>query len=106
MFTCSSRLVRWSWWGAAVVGKGSRSLAGALGIAIGKRAHKAYAELFGSPRWLCALNAGAGPQRLLFASTGTRSDIVRRVVRSGAGSAAHGPKENRHSNWLRRTALY
>ena len=43
-----------------------------LGIAISKRAYKAYRELLASPRWQRAFNAGARPQRLLWASTGTK----------------------------------
>jgi transaldolase len=43
-----------------------------LGLAIGRRAYRAYCELLTSPRWLRVLNAGARPQRLLFASTGTK----------------------------------
>ena len=51
-----------------------------LGIAIAKRTYKAYRDLLGSPRWMRAYNAGARPQRLLWASTGTKdpkaSDIL------------------------------
>ena len=51
-----------------------------LGIAVAKRTYKAYRELLGSPRWMRAYNAGARPQRLLWASTGTKdpkaSDIL------------------------------
>jgi transaldolase len=36
------------------------------------RTYKAYRELLGSPRWQRAFNAGARPQRLLWASTGTK----------------------------------
>jgi transaldolase len=67
-------------WDVAVAGKVPASLTNALGIAIGKRAYKAYAALLASPRWQRAFNAGARPQRLLFASTGTKdpkaSDIL------------------------------
>jgi transaldolase len=37
-----------------------------------KRTYKAYRELLGSPRWERIYNAGARPQRLLWASTGTK----------------------------------
>jgi transaldolase len=51
-----------------------------LGIAIGKGAYKAYRDFIASPRWQRAFNAGARPQRLLFASTGTKdprtSDVL------------------------------
>jgi transaldolase len=43
-----------------------------LGIAIAKRTYKAYRELLGTPRWRRAFNFGARPQRLLWASTGTK----------------------------------
>lgn len=51
-----------------------------LGIAVAQRTYKAYRELLASPRFLRAANAGALPQRLLWASTGTKdphaSDIL------------------------------
>jgi len=51
-----------------------------LGITIAKRIYKAYRNLLGSPRWQRIYNAGARPQRLLWASTGTKdpkaSDIL------------------------------
>jgi transaldolase len=43
-----------------------------LGIAIAKRSYKAYRDLLASPRWLKLAKAGAHPQRLLWASTGTK----------------------------------
>jgi len=43
-----------------------------LGIAIAKRAYQAYRELLASPRWQQLEIAGARPQRLLWASTGTK----------------------------------
>ena len=59
-------------WDVAVSGKVSEALKNRLGIAIGKRAYKAYCELIASPRWKRACNFGARPQRLLMASTGTK----------------------------------
>jgi transaldolase len=51
-----------------------------LGIAMANRTYKAYRELLDSPRWQRAFNAGARPQRLLWASTGTKdpkaSDVL------------------------------
>jgi transaldolase len=51
-----------------------------LGIAIAKRTYKAYRSLLSSPRWQRVYNGGARPQRLLWASTGTKdpkaSDIL------------------------------
>jgi len=67
-------------WDAAVAGKVPAPLSNKLGIAIAKRTYKAYRELLGSARWQRIYNAGARPQRLLFASTGTKdpkaSDVL------------------------------
>ena len=67
-------------WDVAVAGKTPEALRDKLGIAIAKRAYKAYRGLLDSPRWLRLLNAGAQPQRLLWASTGTKdpksSDVL------------------------------
>ena len=59
-------------WDAAVAGKVPPVLSNKLGIAVAKRTYKAYRELLGSPRWERIYNAGARPQRLLWASTGTK----------------------------------
>ena len=67
-------------WDAAVAAKVPDSLHNLLGIAIAGRVYKAYRTLLSSPRWQRAYNAGALPQRLLWASTGTKdptaSDIL------------------------------
>jgi transaldolase len=59
-------------WDAAVAGKVPQELTNMLGIAIGQEAYRAYSQLLESSRWRRAFNAGARPQRLLFASTGTK----------------------------------
>jgi transaldolase len=59
-------------WDAAVTGRVSDSLRDKLGIAIAERTYKAYRELISSPRWQRTFNFGARPQRLLWASTGTK----------------------------------
>jgi transaldolase len=59
-------------WDAAVANKVPASLNNRLGIAAAKRTYKAYRDLLGSPRWERIYNAGARPQRLLWASTGTK----------------------------------
>jgi transaldolase len=59
-------------WDVAVTGKIPESLRGQLGIAVAKRTYKAYCRLLASPRWQRAFNFGARPQRLLWASTGTK----------------------------------
>jgi len=67
-------------WDVAVTGKVPQALNDRLGIAIAKRTYKAYLSLLSSPRWMRAYNAGARPQRLLWASTGTKdpkaSDVL------------------------------
>src|SRR4029078_3440543 len=59
-------------WDAAVSGKTPAVLHNQLCIALAKRTYKSYRELLGSPRWQRIYNAGARPQRLLWASTGTK----------------------------------
>jgi len=67
-------------WDVAVTGKVPQALNDRLGIAVAKRTYKAYLDLLSSPRWMRAYNAGARPQRLLWASTGTKdpkaSDVL------------------------------
>jgi transaldolase len=43
-----------------------------LGIAVGRQTYRAYRGLLASPRWQKLAAAGARPQRLLWASTGTK----------------------------------
>ena len=59
-------------WDAAVKDRVPAALRNQLGIAIAKRTYKAYRALLGSTRWQRVFNAGARPQRLLWASTGTK----------------------------------
>ena len=67
-------------WDAAVASKVPEPLRNRLGIAIGMRTYRAHRNLLDSPRWQRVYNAGARPQRLLWASTGTKdpkaSDIL------------------------------
>jgi transaldolase len=67
-------------WDAAVATKVPADLRNQLGIAIAKRTYKAARDLLSSPRWRRAYNAGARPQRPLWASTGTKdpqaSDVL------------------------------
>src|SRR3989440_10671427 len=67
-------------WDAAVKARVPEALRNQLGIAIAKRTYKAYRDLLDSPCWQRAFNAGARPQRLLWASTGTKdpqaSDVL------------------------------
>src|SRR6516165_5639392 len=59
-------------WDKAVLGRVPEALRDRLGIAIARRTYKAYRDLLNAPRWLRLLNNGARPQRLLWASTGTK----------------------------------
>ena len=43
-----------------------------LGVTIARRTYKAYRELLAAPRWTRLAEAGAHPQRLLWASTGMK----------------------------------
>ena len=59
-------------WDVAIAGKVPAELVNRLGIAISQRTYKAYRDLLDTARWQRAANAGARPQRLLWASTGTK----------------------------------
>jgi transaldolase len=67
-------------WDVAVAGKVPAELENRLGVAIGQQAYHAYRDVLASERWQRLSNAGARPQRLLFASTGTKdpraSDVL------------------------------
>jgi transaldolase len=67
-------------WDAAVVNRVPEGLRNQLGIAIAKRTYKAYRALLDSPRWQRVFNAGARPQRLLWASTGTKDPSASDVL--------------------------
>ena len=59
-------------WDVAVQDKVPAALRNRLGIAVAKRTYRAYRELLASARWKKLAAAGAHPQRLLWASTGTK----------------------------------
>ena len=59
-------------WDKAVGENVSPELRNKLGIAIGQRTYVAYRKLLASERWQKLAKAGALPQRLLWASTGTK----------------------------------
>ena len=67
-------------WDAAVKSQVPEALRNQLGIAVAKRTYKAYRTLLDSPRWQRAFNAGARPQRLLWASTGTKDPAASDVL--------------------------
>ena len=59
-------------WDVAVQDKVPARLRNRLGIAVAMQAHAAYRGLLASARWQRLAAAGARPQRLLWASTGTK----------------------------------
>ncbi|MGH8191233.1 MAG: transaldolase [Rhodanobacteraceae bacterium] len=59
-------------WDVAVADKVPKELKDRLGIAISQRTWKAWQEFRAAPRWKKLVAAGAHPQRLLWASTGTK----------------------------------
>jgi transaldolase len=67
-------------WDKAVMDEVPDELRDKLGIAVAKKAYRAYRELLDSERWQRLANEGARPQRLLWASTGTKdpeaSDVL------------------------------
>ena len=74
-------------WDKAVMGKTPESLRAKLGIAIAQRTYKAYRDLLASPRWQKLAAAGARPQRLLLASTGTKDPQASDTLYIGALAA-------------------
>ena len=67
-------------WDSAVATKLPAELRSRLGIAMAQRTYKAYRSLLSSPRWQRSYNAGARPQRLLWASTGTKDPSASDVL--------------------------
>jgi transaldolase len=67
-------------WDKAVIDTVPDELRDQLGIAVAKRTYRAYRELLDSDRFHRLANEGARPQRLLWASTGTKdpeaSDVL------------------------------
>ena len=59
-------------WDVAVKDVVSSVLRNRLGVAIAMRTYKAYRDVLASPRWQTLAQKGARPQRLLWASTGTK----------------------------------
>ncbi len=64
-------------WDRAVSDVLPADLRNQLGLAIAGRTYRAYRELLASPRWRALAAAGARPQRLLWASTGTKDPAAR-----------------------------
>ena len=75
-------------WDVAVADQVSQELRNRLGIAVAKQSYGAYRELLDSERWQRLANEGARPQRLLFASTGTKDpERPRHPLHRGARGA-------------------
>jgi transaldolase len=63
-------------WDVSVNSKVDTPLHNKLGIAIAQRANRAYQDLLSSLRWQRLAKAGAKPQRLLWASTGSKDPAL------------------------------
>jgi transaldolase len=74
-------------WDKATMDKVPAKLRDELGVAIGQQAYKAYRDVLESDRWQRLANLGARPQRLLFASTGTKNPKASDVLYIGALAA-------------------
>ena len=66
-------------WDVAVKEKLSPDFHNRLGIAIAMRTYNAYRDLLASARWQKLAKAGTHPQRLLWASTGTKDPAARNL---------------------------
>jgi transaldolase len=67
-------------WDVAIADQVPHELRNRLGIAVAKQAYRAYRELLDSERSQRLANEGARPQRLLFASTGTKDPDASEVL--------------------------
>jgi transaldolase len=74
-------------WDKATMDKVPESDRDKLGIAIGQQAYAAYCDVLESDRWQRLAYCGARPQRLLFASTGTKDPKASDVLYIGALAA-------------------
>jgi transaldolase len=74
-------------WDKATMEKVPGALRDKLGIAIAQQMYKAYRDVIESDRWQRLANEGARPQRLLFASTGTKDPQASDVLYIGALAA-------------------
>jgi len=67
-------------WDAVIKDKIPGGLRNQLGIAVAKRTYKAARVLLTSPQWQRVYNAGARPQRLVWASTGTKDPLASDIL--------------------------
>src|SRR6202453_4673008 len=74
-------------WDGATMDKVPDQLRDKLGLAVGQQVYKAYRDVLESDRWQRLANSGARPQRLLFASTGTKDPKASDILYIGALAA-------------------
>jgi len=74
-------------WDKSTMDKLPASLRDRLGIAVAETTYAAYRDLLDSDRWQRLENCGARPQRLLFASTGTKDPRASDTLYIGALAA-------------------
>jgi len=67
-------------WDTAVKGKVPDPLRNQLALAISRRTYRAYRSLLSSPRWQRIYNAGARPERLLWASPGAKDPLASDIM--------------------------
>lgn len=76
-------------WDAAVKNELPEELHNRLGIAVAQQAYRAYRDLLDSDRWHRLANSGAMPQRILWASTGTKDPAASDYLYVAAMAAPH-----------------
>jgi transaldolase len=76
-------------WDPAVADRVPAELGNQLGLAIGREAYVEYRRFFATDRWQRLLNEGARPQRLLFASTGTKDPAASDTLYVSGLAAPH-----------------
>lgn len=86
---CSVASLFVSRWDVAVKDRVALTLHNRLGVAVAQRTYQAYCELLTSPRWQRLAQAGARPQRLLWASTGSKDPAASETLYVEALAAAN-----------------
>ena len=76
-------------WDRAVTGKVAVELKDTLGIAVAKQTYRAYRNILDSDRFQRLANRGARPQRLLWASTGTKDSATSDILYITSLAAPH-----------------
>lgn len=76
-------------WDGAVAAAVPPELRLQLGLAVGRQTFAEYRRFFATDRWQRLLNEGARPQRLLFASTGTKDPAASDVLYVAGLAAPH-----------------